>query len=118
MHPHWVFKISRTYDKNHLYHWTEPNRTVPKSQQWAQGENGKPFIPANSSEAAAIQKLHDEHKYNLYASDQISLRRSLPDYRFEECRRLTYPERLPNVSVIIVMHNEAWTIVLRTCDEI
>lgn len=87
---------------------------MPKSQQWNQDENGRGFVPKNIEDAAEMRKLLDKHNYNLYASERISLRRSLPDHRYPECRNLTYPDRLPNISVIIVMHNEAWSMILRT----
>lgn len=61
-----------------------------------------------------MKKLLSLHKYNVFASDRISLRRSLPDYRSDACKNLLYPVRLPTVSVIIVIHNEAWSTVLRT----
>lgn len=55
-----------------------------------------------------------QHNYNLLASDMISLHRSLPDARSDECKLLSYPSRLPTTSVIIVFHNEGWTTLLRT----
>lgn len=61
-----------------------------------------------------MEKIQHEHNYNIFASERISLHRSIPDYRFPECRNLSYPEKLPTVSVIIVVHNEAWTTLLRT----
>lgn len=114
LHPTWVFNISRTYDEKHLHYWNEPYSTVPTAQQRKQGENGNGFVPRNSMEAMEMRNSIREHKYNLYASEQISLRRSLPDYRYPECRDLTYPERLPNISAIIVVHNEGWSMILRT----
>lgn len=114
MHPEWVFNISQTYDESHLHYWTEPNYTVPRSKRWTQGENGTGFVPQNGEEEAEMRKLLARHNYNIFASEKISLRRSLPDYRYPECRELDYPDRLPNVSIIIVMHNEAWSTILRT----
>lgn len=55
-----------------------------------------------------------EHNYNLLASDMISLYRSLPDPRSDECTILSYPQKLPTTSVIIIFHNEGWTTLLRT----
>lgn len=61
-----------------------------------------------------MEKLHKEHNYNLLASDMISLHRTLPDARVDECKILLYPEKLPRASIVIIFHNEAWTTLLRT----
>lgn len=61
-----------------------------------------------------MDQLLKEHNYNLLASDMISLQRSLPDARSDECKRLFYPRKLPSTSVIIIFHNEGWTTLLRT----
>lgn len=61
-----------------------------------------------------MDKLLEEHKYNLLASDMISLHRTLPDARSIECKSLSYPARLPTTSVIIIFHNEGWSTLLRT----
>src|SRR5262245_9247024 len=39
---------------------------------------------------------------NVVASDKISLDRSIPDVRSEQCQRLKYDAQLPTVSVIII----------------
>lgn len=51
---------------------------------------------------------------NLYASDKISLDRSLKDQRSAACRIQNYDFDLPSASVIIVFTDEAWTPLLRT----
>ncbi|XP_037027828.1 polypeptide N-acetylgalactosaminyltransferase 5-like [Bradysia coprophila] len=61
-----------------------------------------------------METLIKEHNFNLLASDLTSLHRSLPDPRFDECKNLLYPKKLPMTSVIIIFHNEAWTTLLRT----
>lgn len=61
-----------------------------------------------------MKQLIKEENYNLLASDMMSLHRSLPDSRPEECNSLSYPEKLPNTSVIVIFHNEAWSTILRT----
>ncbi|RXM99103.1 Polypeptide N-acetylgalactosaminyltransferase 13 [Acipenser ruthenus] len=48
------------------------------------------------------------------ASDMIALNRSLPDVRLEGCKTKVYPDTLPNTSIVIVFHNEAWSTLLRT----
>ncbi|XP_027000358.1 polypeptide N-acetylgalactosaminyltransferase 6 [Tachysurus fulvidraco] len=57
------------------------------------------------------------HCFNQFASDRISLHRSLgEDTRPPECVERKFPRcpPLPNTSVIIVFHNEAWSTLLRT----
>ena len=54
------------------------------------------------------------HQLNVVASNLVSLNRRLPDVRHERCRTVSYPRRLPQVSVIIIFHNEAWSTLLRT----
>ncbi|XP_028137664.1 putative polypeptide N-acetylgalactosaminyltransferase 9 [Diabrotica virgifera virgifera] len=84
------------------------------------GEMGKPVVlPTNLS--ADIKKLVDEgwmkNAFNQYASDLISVHRSLPDPRDEWCKedgRFLDVSKLPSTSVIICFHNEAWSVLLRT----
>lgn len=114
LHPDWPFKISRIYDSRILRRWSEPNCTLCKSDVSTRGENGGPFMPIDDDEDTKMQESREEHNYNLYASEHMSLHRSLPDYRFNECRNLIYPDRLPTVSILIVFHNEAWSLLLRT----
>ncbi|KAG5836468.1 hypothetical protein ANANG_G00255110 [Anguilla anguilla] len=55
--------------------------------------------------------------FNQFASDRISLHRSLgADSRPPECVKRVFPRcpPLPTTSVIIVFHNEAWSTLLRT----
>jgi hypothetical protein len=80
------------------------------------GDMGKPVtLPEKLSDD--VKKLIDEgwEKYtiNEFVSDLIPLRRSLPDIRDDYCRQQTY-ENLPRASVIIIFHNEAWSMLLRT----
>ena len=49
-------------------------------------------------------------------SDKISVRRSLPDTRHSECRKLDYgdPSALPKASVILIFCNETMSALMRT----
>lgn len=109
-----MFNITRTYDAKYLHRWTTPKRKKAKSKRWTRGDFGRSFIPMNDHERAKINELSAIHNYNLYASDHISVRRNLLDYRSMECRDLNYPRRLPTVSVIIILYDEAWSMILRT----
>ncbi|XP_029461369.1 polypeptide N-acetylgalactosaminyltransferase 13 isoform X1 [Rhinatrema bivittatum] len=61
-----------------------------------------------------MKELFKINQFNLMASDLIALNRSLPDVRLEGCKTKTYPDDLPNTSIVIVFHNEAWSTLLRT----
>lgn len=78
------------------------------------GENGQPVYMGDFEKSKA-KLLFYINKFNLVASDKISVNRSLPDQRKESCRNLVYEiASLPRTSVIIVFHNEAWSTLLRT----
>ncbi|XP_050669474.1 putative polypeptide N-acetylgalactosaminyltransferase 9 isoform X3 [Leptidea sinapis] len=84
----------------------------------APGELGKPVIlPKNISEEAkaAVSEGWKKNAFNQYVSDLISIRRKLPDPRDEWCKQPgRYLEELPQTSVVICFHNEAWSVLLRT----
>lgn len=115
LHGKWKFATNKTYDKKHLHQWTDPPRTHNSkfSKPYNIGDMGAPFKPKDE-EKSVMERLLKEHKYNLYASEKMPLRRTLPDSRSEECKRLSYPEKLPTTTIIIVFHNEAWASLLRT----
>lgn len=112
LHTEWTFQISKTYDESHLHGWTEPLPPI-KHRKSSHGENGTKFIVPEHMKPL-MQELQEKHKYNLLASQMISVNRSLPDMRYDECRDLSYPEKLPTTSVIIIFHNEAWHTLMRT----
>ncbi|CAH0560779.1 unnamed protein product [Brassicogethes aeneus] len=55
-----------------------------------------------------------EYGMNVACSDEISLDRTILDTRLQECKHWDYPYNLPSTSVIIVFHNEGWSVLLRT----
>ncbi|XP_016837567.1 putative polypeptide N-acetylgalactosaminyltransferase 9 isoform X1 [Nasonia vitripennis] len=92
---------------------------APRDQDTsAPGEMGRPVIlPANLT--TEIKKLVDDgwinNAFNQYASDLISVHRSLPDPRDPWCKEPgRYQKDLPPTAVIICFHNEAWSVLLRT----
>ncbi|GFS18670.1 polypeptide N-acetylgalactosaminyltransferase [Elysia marginata] len=60
----------------------------------------------------------DKYNLNIWKSETIPLDREVPDSRPEECMLLKYPEDLPPASVVITMHNEWPSVVLRTVNSI
>ncbi|XP_048839009.1 polypeptide N-acetylgalactosaminyltransferase 6-like [Brienomyrus brachyistius] len=96
-----------------------PHLERPPQDSQAMGADGKAFSETKLS--AAEQKEKEEgmtrHCFNQFASDRISLHRSLgEDTRPPECveRKFRHCPPLPTTSVIIVFHNEAWSTLLRT----
>ena len=81
------------------------------------GENGQPHFLEGNDERRG-KRLWHINKFNLVASDRISVNRSVPDVRKDACKS-EYDEAkmapgLPSASIIIVFHNEAWSTLLRT----
>nr|XP_014088593.1 polypeptide N-acetylgalactosaminyltransferase 3 [Bactrocera oleae] len=79
-----------------------------------EGAEGRPVVvPARDS--FRMQRFFRLNSFNILASDRIPLNRTLKDYRIKECRDKKYiNNELPTTSVIIVFHNEAWSVLLRT----
>ncbi|CAD5221875.1 unnamed protein product [Bursaphelenchus xylophilus] len=82
------------------------------------GELGK-AVKVNKNELTVDErKQYDEgyknNAFNQYASDMISIHRSLPPAADQECTTEVYASGLPDTSVIICFHNEAWSVLLRT----
>ncbi|XP_032879955.1 polypeptide N-acetylgalactosaminyltransferase 13 isoform X1 [Amblyraja radiata] len=77
------------------------------------GEMGKAvLIPKEDQEK--MREMFKINQFNLLASDLIALNRTLPDVRLEGCKTKVYQDDLPDTSVVIVFHNEAWSTLLRT----
>ncbi|XP_010070724.1 PREDICTED: polypeptide N-acetylgalactosaminyltransferase 13 [Pterocles gutturalis] len=74
------------------------------------------LIPKDDQEK--MKELFKINQFNLMASDLIALNRSLPDVRLDGCKTKVYPDELPNTSVVIVFHNEAWSTLLRTVSSV
>lgn len=86
------------------------------------GENGEPVIlPANISDEIK-KKIEDGekmHGFNSFISSLISFNRHIPDTRSEECKNRVYDlKQLPKCSIIIIFHNEEWSVFMRTIHSI
>ncbi|XP_076839932.1 polypeptide N-acetylgalactosaminyltransferase 6-like isoform X2 [Brachyhypopomus gauderio] len=96
-----------------------PHLARPPEKPEGPGANGRAFVMDKLSPAELIEKEKGMAAtgFNQFASDRISLHRSLGnDTRHTECveRRFSRCPPLPDTSVIIVFHNEAWSTLLRT----
>lgn len=101
----------RLYKQSELQLW-RPAKVV-KEIKGNPGELGGPVhIPAEKE--AEQQELFKLNQFNLMASDMISFNRSLKDVRLDGCKNKKYNKYLPDTSIVIVFHNEAWSTLLRT----
>jgi hypothetical protein len=84
----------------------------------APGELGKPVMIDKEKLSPAERVKFDQgwanNAFNAYASDMISIHRSLADIRDPACKAVNWYSPLPTTSVIVIFHNEAWSVLLRT----
>ncbi|XP_061663902.1 polypeptide N-acetylgalactosaminyltransferase 6 [Syngnathoides biaculeatus] len=97
----------------------KPHLERPPQDPNVPGANGDGYVEDNLSPEETKEKEAGmtKHCFNQFASDRISLSRSLgKDTRPPECvaQRFVRCPPLPDTSVIIVFHNEAWSTLIRT----
>ncbi|XP_063320314.1 polypeptide N-acetylgalactosaminyltransferase 6 [Pelmatolapia mariae] len=97
----------------------KPHLERPPQDPQAPGADGRAFQKDSMTPEEEKEKEEGmtRHCFNQFASDRISLSRSLgDDTRPPECveRKFRRCPPLPTTSVIIVFHNEAWSTLLRT----
>ncbi|KAJ1349010.1 Ricin [Parelaphostrongylus tenuis] len=75
------------------------------------GEGGM-SVKLSKEEELLSDETFSINQFSLYVSDRIALNRSLGDYRKPSCRSKKYRanSELPSTSVIIVYHNEAFSL--------
>ncbi|KAG5668769.1 hypothetical protein PVAND_016696 [Polypedilum vanderplanki] len=80
------------------------------------GHLGEPIKLSNmpSDILEMYNKSWTKYQINEFVANLIPLDRELPDMRTDYCKNLTYPENLPTASTILVFHNEALSMILRT----
>jgi hypothetical protein len=121
-------KIDTTTDNNDEYFELQDGRTddafmlIEKFNLINPGENGSAVILPNNITDNIKRQIDEGFKYdgfNSFISSLISLNRALPDSRNYECKKKIYNiEKLPTCSIIIIFHNENWTLLLRTIHSI
>ena len=81
------------------------------------GHLGAPLIlPPNLPQDIQnmFNKSWEKYQINEFGSTLIPLDRELPDMRTPYCKNKTYSPNLPMASCILVFHNEALSMILRT----
>ncbi|CRK96601.1 CLUMA_CG009999, isoform A [Clunio marinus] len=78
------------------------------------GERGKPYKLTDPEDIKLNEKLFKIEGLYALVSDKISVNRSVPDTRLPICKTIKYLKKLPTTSIIIIFHNEYFSILLRT----
>lgn len=95
------------------------------------------MVPESEEEKEEERRGFQRNGFNQFRSDRISLDREIPDTRdpryeggtshtlhhtytppLSRCVDRHYPSVLPTASVIIIFHNEAFTVLLRTISSV
>eukprot|EP00105_Crassostrea_gigas_P035285 XP_019919433.1 PREDICTED: putative polypeptide N-acetylgalactosaminyltransferase 10 isoform X3 [Crassostrea gigas] len=93
--------------------WHDYKKIAEDEQRTGPGEQGQALI-LSPDEEKKKGDLYKVNGFNAYASDKISLHRSLKDIRHSDCKKKKYLNHLMNASVIVPFHNEHWSTLLRT----
>lgn len=88
-----------------------PDQKVAKVS--APGQNGKGHH-LRVEQKTEEERLKGVYGFNQLVSDEITLNRTVPDLREDECQFWDYPKDLPKASVVLVFHNEGWSTLFRT----
>lgn len=94
--------------------WHDYEQIYKDRERVGPGENGAAVRLTNETEIALNDKLYKETGFSVVVSDKISVNRSIQDTRHPDCQKFLYPEELPNVSIIIIFHNEIFSVLKRT----
>ena len=92
---------------------SEKKRTISEHERTRKDALSKRLTEEEKAEKRAGRQAT---QFNQFVSDRISLHRMARDTRHPECAAKEYypADHMPDVSVVIVFHNEAWTTLLRT----
>ncbi|PVD29720.1 hypothetical protein C0Q70_08976 [Pomacea canaliculata] len=118
-------EMNKKHPSNSSYYTGQPGEKLVKIPFFVDsrdpdgpGEGGE-AVQVNVSQLSSEEKArYDEgwrhNSFNQYVSDMISVHRSLPDAWSPECKKRNFRTDLPETSVIIIFHNEAWSVLLRS----
>lgn len=91
------------------YHneYTFPNYVGP-------GAGNKDVIIQKNAYYQATRNKSMRNEVNTFMSDVIGMKRILSDSRPEKCRETVYPDKLPEVSIVVIFRDEPVSNLLRT----
>ncbi|CAO1427450.1 unnamed protein product [Diamesa serratosioi] len=106
-----IYPVVTDYEKKDWHNYDFMNF---EAKRVGPGENGTPYYLTDIEDINRNNEIFLEEGLYAVVSDKIALDRSLPDKRHLMCRNKTHLKNLPHVSIIIIFHNEYWSVLLRT----
>lgn len=101
--------------KDHKFrNWYDYKLVEKDNQRIGVGELGARVFLSDPNEISLNEKLYQETGFAVVISDKISVNRSLPQVVHLNCTKFKYFSHLPNVSIVIIFHNEVKSVLLRT----
>jgi polypeptide N-acetylgalactosaminyltransferase len=94
--------------------WHDYKFIVSELRRKGPGEQGQPVKLTDPTEIKLNQKFYNQTGVSVLVSDNLSVNRSIQDYRPAACHDLKYHAKLPKVSIIVIFHNEVKSVLLRT----
>lgn len=101
-------------DRNVKIDWNDYELMYFDSLRYGFGEQGHPAVLHIPENIIKNNESFEIYGMSVLTSDLISVNRSVPDFRAEECLKIKYLKNLPAVSIIIIFNNEAFSVFKRT----
>ncbi|KAG5682637.1 hypothetical protein PVAND_011976 [Polypedilum vanderplanki] len=98
--------------------WNDFEFMAYETSRIGPGEQGEAVFLIDPEEIRQNEKLYEKTGFNVLVSNKISVNRSLPQVVHPDCYKIEYLRKLPSVSVIIIFHNEVFSVLLRTIHSI
>lgn len=94
--------------------WNDYELMKSDSLRTGFGEEGKGETLTEQQEIKENDDLFKTFGMSVVISDKISVNRSVPDFRHPDCLQKKYWSILPPVSIVIIFHNEIFSVFKRT----
>ncbi|XP_011214220.2 N-acetylgalactosaminyltransferase 4 [Bactrocera dorsalis] len=98
--------------------WEDSEQMERDAKRKGLGEHGEAAYVKDESLKELEQEMSLDNGFNALLSDLISVNRSVPDVRHEDCRHKPYLAKLPSTSIILPFYNEHITVLQRSLHSI
>lgn len=110
-----VSKILASFERKlEFKDWNDYDLMKRDLQRVGFGEHGKGEVLREINDINENERLFEENGMFVLVSDKISVNRSIPDFRHENCLKKKYYAKLPRISIIIIFNDEIFSVFKRT----